>query len=140
MAGTLATAAVLAAPPQSPSPQRIVPWSTLQLGAPQLVKHWKSLTEADALEKLRTSNPRHYAIARRILAAADEICEATKAGTIATKYDAQDISCARSFWLTSNPPKRFLQFRIDDTAYSALVVALLPAPKFNDGPDIATPP
>ncbi len=89
---------------------------------------WEQLThqrldDAAALENLQHSNPRHYAIARRILAAANDICDASKDRLILTKYDAKTISCAQRFWLTSFPAKRALEFRIDDTVYSALVVA-----------------
>jgi hypothetical protein len=83
---------------------------------------YKRLDDQDALENLQHSNPRHYAIARRILAAANEICDATKGAPIPTKFDAKYVNCAHSFWLTSNPPKRALQFRIDDTVYSVLVI------------------
>ncbi len=88
--------------------------------APVWLKH-QSLNEADALTRLQHSNPRHYAFARRILAAANEICNATEGAALRTKFDAQQISCIQGLWLTSNPPKRALQFRIDDTVYSALV-------------------
>jgi hypothetical protein len=50
------------------------------------------------------------------------------------------VFCSQGFWLTSNPPKRYLQFQIDDTAYSALVVGRIAAPKFTGGPAIAAPP
>jgi hypothetical protein len=79
------------------------------------------LDSADALDSLRTSNPRHYAIARKILAAANEICDAQKVAPMRMKFDAQNIGCLSAFWLTSNPPKRALSFRIDDTLYTALV-------------------
>ena len=48
---------------------------------------------------------------------------------IPVKFDAHDVFCAKGMWLTSNPPKRYLQFQIDDTIYSALVVARITAPK-----------
>jgi len=80
-----------------------------------------SLNADDALARLQQSNPRHYAIVRRVLASANEICDAGKTGVIPAKFDAEDIYCAQSLWLTSNPPKRYLQFRIEDTVYSALV-------------------
>ena len=82
---------------------------------------YQRLDSQEALENLQHSNPRHYAIARRILAAANEICDAGTGTPIPTKFDAKYVNCAHSFWLTSNPPKRALQFRIDDTVYSALV-------------------
>jgi hypothetical protein len=74
-----------------------------------------------ALDSLRTSNPRHYAIARKILAAANEICDAQKGAPMRMKFEAQYVGCASAVWLTSNPPKRALSFKIDDTLYTALV-------------------
>jgi hypothetical protein len=93
-----------------------------------------SLNGDDALARLQQSNPRHYAIARRILAAADEICDRAKTSVIPVKFDDHDVFCAKRMWLTSNPPKRYLQFQIEDTVYSALVVARMAAPKLEGGP------
>jgi hypothetical protein len=94
-------------------------------GAAQALSPWpyanQSLNSPDALERLRQSNPRHYAIARRILAAANQICDAGEAGLIPTQYDAQQLSCSRGMWLASNPPKRQLTFRIENTVYTALI-------------------
>jgi hypothetical protein len=87
---------------------------------PQPLKYQR-LDSQDALESLRSSNPRHYAIARKILAAANEICDAKKGAPMRMRFEAQNVACLSSFWLTSNPPKRALSFRIDDTVYSALV-------------------
>ncbi|HEV2702148.1 MAG TPA: hypothetical protein VGV09_10990 [Steroidobacteraceae bacterium] len=89
---------------------------------PQLKPHkYERLDSQDALDSLKSANPRHYAIARKILADANEICDAQKAAPMRMKFEAQDVGCASSFWYTSNPPKRILSFRIDDTVYSALV-------------------
>jgi hypothetical protein len=98
-----------------------------------------SLYGDDALAKLQQSNPRHYAIARRILAAADEICDAAKTDVIPVKFEDHDVFCANRLWLTSNPPRRYLQFRIEDTVYSALVVGRITPPKLDDGPALAAP-
>ncbi len=83
---------------------------------------YQRLDDQQALEDLQQSNPRHYAIARRILAAAKEICDAGKGDTIPIKFDAKYVTCEHSLWLTSLPPKRALEFRIDDTVYSVLVI------------------
>ena len=57
-----------------------------------LFSHWPdkymSLDTEDALADLQHSNPRHYAIARKILAAATEICSATKPAPMPAKFDA----------------------------------------------------
>jgi len=79
------------------------------------------LDTLDALRQLRNSNPRHYAIARKILAAANEICESQKGAPLRMRFDAQHVACMSSFWMTSNPPKRELSFLIDDVPYAALV-------------------
>jgi hypothetical protein len=108
--------------------------NSLLLGpAPKWTKS-VSLYGEDALARLQQSNPRHYAIARKILAAADEICDAAKTDIIPVKFDDHDVFCAKGMWLTSNPPRRYLQFQIDDTVYSALVVAQITAPKLEGGP------
>jgi hypothetical protein len=125
--------------PQFTTPQGASPWTALEAAAPQWIKYHVSLSGEDALSRLRVSNPRHYAIAVQVLAAANEICNATKTGPVATKFDAKDVFCAQRFWATSNPPKRYLQFRIDDTAYSALVVTRIAAPTLDDGPAITAP-
>ncbi|HEY6455234.1 MAG TPA: hypothetical protein VIY90_08125 [Steroidobacteraceae bacterium] len=145
----LAAVAALAAPPTAPvgsggSPQwapphfmtsqGTSPWTPLQGATPQWTMPAISLSGDDALARLRVSNPRHYAIAVQILAAADEICDATKASPVPAKFDAEDIDCAQGLWLTSYPPRRYLQFRIEDTAYSALVVVRIAAPKLEGGP------
>jgi hypothetical protein len=91
------------------------------LGTPSKWSKSVFLNTDDALARLQQSNPRHYAIARRILAAANEICDAAKTDVIPVKFAGQDVFCAQGFWLTSNPPKRHLQFQIDDTRYLALV-------------------
>jgi hypothetical protein len=103
------------------APPNVVPIRDLAQMPAAVPLTYKKLDDQDALERLQRSNPRHYAIARRILAAANEICDASKADPVPIKYDAKYVVCASSFWLTSNPPKRALQFRIDDTVYSALV-------------------
>ena len=80
-----------------------------------------SLNDADALARLRQSNPRHYQIVRRVIAAASELCEASKGTPMKMKLAVQDLHCAQA-WYTSNPPKRELDFTIEDTTYSALIV------------------
>jgi hypothetical protein len=108
----LATAAPAAEPP------------TLLPGAnppPLLPLKHQRLDTQDALDSLRAANPRHYAIARSILAAANEICDTHQGAPLRMKFEAQNIGCVSSFWLTSNPPKRALSFTIDDTVYSALI-------------------
>jgi hypothetical protein len=91
-----------------------------QQAQPGWLKH-KRLDDDEALQRLQSANPRHYAIARRILAAANEICDAQRGAPLRMKFAADNVSCVSGMWLTSNPPKRELNFWIDDTVYSALV-------------------
>ena len=95
---------------------------------------YKRLDDQDALDTLQRTNPRHYAIARKILAAANEICNATKSEPVAVKFNAEYLQCENSLWMTSNPPKRWLQFRIDDTVYSAHVIATHLHPRLTQTP------
>jgi len=74
-----------------------------------------------ALAQLRATNPAHYARARKILAAANHLCRPTQSELDYANFDAKDISCIRSLIMTSNPPKREISFRLDDTQYIALV-------------------
>jgi hypothetical protein len=74
------------------------------------------------LDRLRATNPGHYARAERIMAAANELCR-PKSGVVSyAKFDARDISCVDMLLRTSNPPKRQISFTLDDTHYIALVV------------------
>jgi len=73
------------------------------------------------LAELRAANPVHYARAQKILAAANQLCRPTTGKVEYAKFDAKNISCIRSLIKTSNPPKRELSFRLDDTRYIALV-------------------
>jgi hypothetical protein len=79
------------------------------------------LDGAASLAKLRATNPGHYVRARKILAAANQLCRPTTGELENANFDAKNISCIRSLVKTSNPPKREISFRLDDTQYVALV-------------------
>jgi hypothetical protein len=79
------------------------------------------LDDAASLAELRTANPVHYARAQKILAAANQLCRPTAGEVEYAKFDAKNISCLRSLIKTSNPAKRQISFRLDDTQYIALV-------------------
>ena len=82
-----------------------------------------------SLAQLRASNPIHYQRALKIIDAANELCR-PKAGELEyARFDAKNISCARALLKTSNPPKRQLSFRLDDTQYIALVTVTDDPPK-----------
>src|SRR2546429_518416 len=74
------------------------------------------------LEQLRTSNPIHYARAQKILAAANPLCKPVRGEVEYAQYGAKDLSCLAHLVKTSNPPKREIRFKLDDTRYIALVV------------------
>jgi hypothetical protein len=74
------------------------------------------------LDRLRTTNPGHYARAERIMAAANVLCRPKPGDVSYAQYDARDISCINMLLKTSNPPKRQISFTLDATRYIALVV------------------
>jgi hypothetical protein len=74
------------------------------------------------LDRLRATNPSHYARAERIMAAANELCRPTEGEISYARFEARDISCSEMLLRTSNPPKRQIAFTLDDTRYIALVV------------------
>ena len=73
------------------------------------------------LEQLRQSNPRHYAQAQRILAAANTLCKPGADDAMRVSLDVHDLKCFGALMMTSNPPKTQLSFRLDDTRYLAIV-------------------
>jgi len=111
--GLASYALAMAAPAAEPLIIGTAPiWEQLQ---------YQDLGDQAALDNLQHTNPRHYAIARRILAAAGEICGAGQRELIPAKFDVDTISCSGALWLASLPPKKSLSFRIDNTVYSALI-------------------
>jgi hypothetical protein len=82
-----------------------------------------------SLAQLRAANPIHYQLALKIIDAANELCR-PKAGELEyTHIDGRKISCSQMLLRTSNPPKRQLSFRLDDTQYIALVTITDNPPK-----------
>ena len=81
-----------------------------------------------ALARLEASNPEHYARAERILASANHLCRAGAAEMQYAGADEHSFTCG-AFLKTSNPPKRQISFRLDDTRYVALVTITDDAPK-----------
>ena len=73
------------------------------------------------LEQLRATNFNHYQRAEKIIAAGNKLCRpGAPALQLAARYGASDMSCAANL-LTSNPPKKLLDFRLDNTRYIALI-------------------
>jgi len=89
--------------------------------APVAVHPVVHLDDPVALAQLRAANPRHFAQAQKILADANHLCRPTAGEVEYAKSGAKDFSCIRSLLKTSNPPKRQISFRLDDTYYVALV-------------------
>jgi len=85
--------------------------------------------DAQALAQLKATNPNHYARAQNIIAAANELCRPVPEKVQYARFDAQDISCEDSLLMTSNPPKRQIRFRLDDTRYMALVSVTADPPR-----------
>jgi hypothetical protein len=79
------------------------------------------------LAKLRQSNPGHYTQAVKIIDSANELCKAHAAEVERAK--AKNVSCAEMLLRTSNPAKREITFRLDDTTYIALVAMTDDPPK-----------
>jgi hypothetical protein len=115
---------------------------TLALAAAGVAGAWAEgggvvyLDDPAALEQLRTANPIHYAQAQKILTEANHLCQPTTGKVEYAKYGAKDLSCIHSFLRTSNPPKREIHFRLDDTRYIALVVLTEDPPRLV----LASPP
>ena len=86
---------------------------------PPVVQHDNSIHGADRGETVGDHDGR--AIAQRLIRAAAQICAPGAAKTQATLYQVDDVSCAAGVWYESNPPKRMLTFRVDDTVYEMLV-------------------
>ena len=76
-------------------------------------------TAAD-LEHLRETNFFHYLRARKILAAANELCRPKPERAVRARFDGADPQCG-SMWMTSLPPKKRLSFHLDGVHYVALV-------------------
>ncbi len=107
---TLGTAAVAQAPSPSPDPVPAKP-------VPKTVY----LYAAADLEHLRDTNFNHYQRAQRIIAAGNKLCQPGPPTLQYSQFDAQDLHCESLLLKTSNPPKKQLEFRLDDVRYVALV-------------------
>jgi hypothetical protein len=96
-------------------------WSSSAPPAPSPpTRMWVHLDGAADLEHLRATNFNHYLRAKRILAAANEICQPGPAHHYPTRFDGDYLNC-ESMWFTSNPPKKLLTFHLEDVGYIALV-------------------
>jgi hypothetical protein len=73
------------------------------------------------LDRLRATNFNHYQRAEKIIADGSKLCRpGAPTLQLAARYGASYMSCAANL-LTSNPPKKLLDFRLDSTRYIALI-------------------
>jgi hypothetical protein len=79
------------------------------------------LNGASALDNLAKTNPNHAARAKRILAAASELCQPGPETINYASFQASDIRCNGEILRTSHPAKREIAFTLDDVRYLALV-------------------
>lgn len=111
-----------AAAPATAPPALVAPGASFTV-LPDATKHVVHLYTSADLDQLRQTNPRHYSRVQKILANASEsLC---KPGGLRLQHaeglNAEDAKCAAGLEMTSNPPKRQLSFRLDDTTYIAVV-------------------
>jgi len=95
-------------------------------GVPGEVIH---LNDAAELAQLRATNPDHYVRAERILAAANRLCHPGAERVQPARFGARELACDRMLLKTSNPPKRYITFTLDQTRYAALVTVTDDPPK-----------
>jgi hypothetical protein len=94
------------------------------------------------LEELKSSNPRHYEEATRVMAASDTLCAP---GSLQSwkVMNLPPVHCTGDFLKTSPPPKRQISFDIDETRYIALVTLQDSRPEFRradqDSGPVVTP-
>lgn len=79
------------------------------------------------LAQLRQSHPGHYRQAVEIIDSAKELCKPRAAGV--EHAESKEVSCSEMLLRTSNPAKREIEFRLDDTTYIALVTMTDDPPK-----------
>ena len=80
------------------------------------------LRDAAALERLRESNPAHFATIRQILAGLAERPERVEGDWLQATFDAHEVELSRLVLKTSHPPRQRLSFMLDDTRYTLHVV------------------
>jgi hypothetical protein len=79
------------------------------------------LNGPEAMAELEKSNPRHFEIAKKILAAGPELCDVGAPRVYQAYMGAEEISCSGFLLRTSNPPKKQISFELEDATYIALV-------------------
>jgi hypothetical protein len=79
-----------------------------------------NLNVPGAMEKLRTSNPKHYEVIQQMLNGLDEMRYDGVARWIQTSFDAKDVSYSSTL-LATEPPQRALSFVLGGITYRATV-------------------
>jgi hypothetical protein len=80
------------------------------------------LNGPEAMAELEKTNPRHYEIARLILASGPKLCEPGAPRVYQLHMGADEITCSNFLLRTSNPPKKQISFELEDAVYIALIV------------------
>lgn len=79
------------------------------------------LNQPGALEQLQQTRPKHFEAITGVLRVAERLpCKAGQFETLKVRFDVRDLAC-NFIVLTSYPPKRRINFRLDETSYVALV-------------------
>jgi hypothetical protein len=100
--------------------RRFVSGVLLVIASPAWTAGPTRLDTADELARLQASNPRHYAEATKLMAAANVLCSPTAPQVQEVTLDSRHLQCGALF-KTSNPPKREIFFTLDGVDYAALV-------------------
>lgn len=114
-------------PPPAPEPAATqAPAKSSSLMPQMVVLPTVHLNGPDDLEHLRETNFYHYLRAKKILAAANEICRPKPEPTYLVRFSDAHPACG-PMWMTSLPAKKLLRFRLDDVYYIAMVAVTYPA-------------
>ena len=127
----LLAAAVLSEPCAGQAPSGSAP-------SPPRIMEWVKLNSPADLQRLRETNFNHYLRARKILAAASEICQPGSAHAYTARFRSERPDCRSMLWMASNPPKKLLRFHLDDVGYIALVSVKVSG-RLLDGPERGSP-
>jgi hypothetical protein len=80
------------------------------------------LNGPEAMAELERTNPKHYEIAKLILASGPKLCEPGAPRVYQLYMGADEITCSNFLLRTSNPPKKQISFELEDAVYIALMV------------------
>jgi hypothetical protein len=73
------------------------------------------------IEQLKQDRPKHYSAIVEVLQVAERVpCQHRELEIVSARYDIRDLSCTPVL-LTSNPPKRRVQFALEGISYVAIV-------------------